>query len=42
VVKIREGEGTGYSYPIVTTGANRYEAVGEGREIRLRLLPVAG
>jgi hypothetical protein len=42
VVKIRDGEGTGYSYPIVTTGANRYEAVGEGREIRLRLLPVAG
>lgn len=38
VVKIREGVGTGYGYPILTTSANRYEAVGEGAEIKLRLL----
>ena len=33
---LRMGVGDGYGYPILTTMANRYEAVGTGREITLR------
>lgn len=41
IVKVRDGEGPGYPYPVVTTAQNRYEAFGVGAEIRLRLLPTS-
>ena len=36
VTVVREDAGAGYGYPILTTLANRYEAVGAGSDIRLR------
>jgi len=38
VTMLREGVGPAYGYPILTTLANRYEAVGSGSEIALRKL----
>ena len=38
VQMVRENVGTGYGYPVLTTQANRYEAVGTGSEISLRRL----
>jgi hypothetical protein len=38
VTVVREDAGLDYAYPILTTAANRYEAVGSGMEIALRRL----
>jgi hypothetical protein len=38
VTVVREDAGLDYAYPILTTAANRYEAVGSGQDIVLRRL----